>query len=142
MPAFLHNFILSFLDTEYCTQLAFACFQALPHHRRSVREAGRESRRVYVLNRGSPAHQQKKDTLARHSTIKTRCLGVMGNHTYKLSTCNFFYFKFVFILKRHHGTSWDILKNSVHFLFSTRLCAEQASQSINVLASFPCARLR
>ena len=70
MPAFLHNFILSFLDTEYCTHLDFACLQALPLHHRSVREAGRESQSIAGLKGASPAHQQRKDTLEGHYNSK------------------------------------------------------------------------
>ena len=63
MPAFLHKFILSFLDAEYCTHLDFACLQALSLCLRSVHEVGRESQSIAGIKGVSPAHQQRKDTL-------------------------------------------------------------------------------
>ena len=70
MSAFLHNFILSFLDTNYSTYLAFACLQALSLYLRSVRETGKEARSIAGLNGASPAHQQEKDTLVGHYNSK------------------------------------------------------------------------
>ena len=113
MPAFLHNFILSFLDTEYCTHLAFACMEALSLCHKSVREAGRESRSIDGPKYASPAHQHKKDTLEGHCHSKEdgRELSNVCTAWYMqvlqpcvqfLSMCLFSTY-FVFVFLAYHG---------------------------------------